>query len=87
MSRSAYGRPACFICGRQISSAGFAQYNHKMAHVRKGHYRHREVTRHGRTRRGESYSYPAHEFEITKKGQRARKRRKDAEWRKEQGIE
>lgn len=79
MSRSAYGRSPCFICGRIISNAGFAQYNHNMAHVRKGHYRHRKVRRHGRTRRGESYSYPAHEFDITKKGQGARAHRQRKE--------
>ncbi len=35
MSRSAYGRSPCFICGKVISVAGFAQYNHKMMHVRR----------------------------------------------------
>lgn len=88
MSRSAYGRSKCWICGRVISNAGFAQYNHKMAHVRKGHYRHYLVRRHARTRSGNlPYTYHAHEFEITKKGNKERQRRKDAEWREEQNKE
>ena len=81
MSRSAYGRSKCWICGRVISNAGFAQHSHRMAHVRKGHYRHYYQRRHAKNRRGDWYSYRTHEFEITKKGTKERQRRKDAEWR------
>lgn len=87
MSRSAYGRSKCWICGRVISNAGFAQHNHKMAHVRKGHLRHYVRRRFDKNRRGEHYSYTSHDFEITKAGMRERQRRKDAEWREEQNKE
>ncbi len=36
MSRSAYGKPKCYVCGRRYSGNGLAQYNHKMFHVRRG---------------------------------------------------
>jgi hypothetical protein len=36
MSRSAYGKQKCYVCGEEISTAGFAQFNHKMMHVREG---------------------------------------------------
>jgi len=36
MSRSAYGKRICFICGRQISVAGFAWVSHQRKHVREG---------------------------------------------------
>lgn len=39
MGRSAYGRVQCHVCKRDISTAGFAQYNHKMKHVREGKMR------------------------------------------------
>lgn len=36
MSRSAYCRPECRICGQHVSTAGFAKHNHMMKHVREG---------------------------------------------------
>ena len=39
MSRSAYCKVECRVCGRRISTAGFADYNHKMKHVREGKMR------------------------------------------------
>ena len=86
MSRSAYGRSPCWICGRRISTAGFAQHNHKMAHVRKGHYRYWESRSRSYDKYGRPSSYPVHNFRITKEGRRERRRRKDAEWREEQGT-
>ncbi len=66
MSRSAYGRGPCFICGKVISSAGFAQYNHKMMHVRR-----EEMTVTQRRASGKHlYYHPV--FEMTEKGKRAR---------------
>lgn len=38
MSRT-YSRRWCFVCGRDISSAGLAWYNHCMKHVREGKMR------------------------------------------------
>lgn len=35
MSRT-YSRRWCYVCGRDISSAGLAWYNHCMKHVREG---------------------------------------------------
>ena len=46
MSRSAYGKWECNICGRIISFAGFARVNHQRKHVREGllieHYEYSE---------------------------------------------
>ena len=67
MSRSAYGRGPCFICGKVISSAGFAQYNHKMMHVRRD-----EMTKHMRELSGVKFLHYIPIFEVTDKGRRAR---------------
>ncbi len=74
MSRSAYGRSPCWICGRVISAAGFAQYNHKMMHVRRGEM---TVIR----KQLESVKFLLHtpRFTITDKGHEARKRRLQTE--------
>ena len=34
MSRSAYAKSECWICGKRISTCGFAQFSHRMKHVR-----------------------------------------------------
>ena len=73
MSRSAYGRPACFVCGRRYSSNGFAQYNHKMWHARRGEMSKRLVFR-GITSDGRPRS--RWEFDVTPKGIKARRNRK-----------
>jgi hypothetical protein len=70
VSRSAYGRSPCFTCGKIISVAGFAQYNHKMMHVRRD-----EMTVEDRKGIGESVLYYHPVFTITDKGRRARKAR------------
>ena len=67
MSRSAYGRSPCFICGKVISVAGFAPYNHKMMHVRRD-----EMTMTRRRASGVKYLYYHPVFEMTEKGRRAR---------------
>jgi nitrate/TMAO reductase-like tetraheme cytochrome c subunit len=36
MSRSAYSRTECWVCGKVISTNGFAQTNHQRKHVREG---------------------------------------------------
>ena len=41
MSWKAYPKDKCRVCGRMISVAGWANYNHCMMHVRRG-----EMTRH-----------------------------------------
>ena len=71
MSRSAYSRGPCFICGKVISSAGFAQYNHKMMHVRRDEMTVREIDISRISFLGASYK----RFTITDKGRRARKAR------------
>ena len=35
MSRAAYAQTRCFFCGRVISVAGLAQYNHLAGHFRR----------------------------------------------------
>ena len=70
LSRSAYGRSPCFICGKIISVAGFAQFNHKMMHVRR-----EEMTMERVNMTGVRYTYTYPRFTITDKGRRARKAR------------
>lgn len=67
MSRSAYGRSPCFICGKVISVAGFAQYQHKMMHVRRD-----EMTMKHVKMTGVKFTYHYPRFAITDKGRRAR---------------
>ncbi len=60
-----YGRGYCWVCGEQISSAGFADYHHNMRHVREGlMIEHRRRFYH--RVRGQERSYPAVEFERIK---------------------
>lgn len=60
-----YGRGYCWVCGEQISSAGFADYHHNMRHVREGlMIEHRR--RYYHRVRGQERSYPAVEFERVK---------------------
>ncbi len=67
MSRSADGRSPCFICGKVISVAGFAQYNHKMMHVRRD-----EMHVYQKEKRGVKFLHYCPHFTITDKGRRAR---------------
>ena len=67
MSRSAYGRSPCFICGKVISVAGFAQYNHKMMHVRRD-----EMTVIRKQLESVKFLLYTPRFTITDKGRRAR---------------
>lgn len=60
-----YGRGYCWVCGEQVSSAGFADYHHNMRHVREGlMIEHRRRFEH--RVRGQLRSYPAVEFERVK---------------------
>ncbi len=70
MSRSAYGRGPCFVCGKVISSAGFAQYHHKMMHVRR-----EEMTVRHKQLESVKFLLYTPRFTITDKGRRARKAR------------
>ncbi len=65
MSRSAYGKPACFVCGRRFSGNGLAQYSHKMWHVRRGEMSKRLVFK-GITSDGREKSN--WRFDVTPKG-------------------
>ncbi len=73
MSGSAYGKPKCYVCGRRFSGNGFAQFNHKMWHVRRGEMDRKLIFR-GLTSDGRERS--SWRFDITPKGIKARRDRK-----------
>lgn len=76
MNRSAYGRSECWICGRVISVAGFAQHNHKMMHVRRGEMMKIVKHSHGHPNRpSPAYDRIRIIFKIREKGKQARAER------------